>query len=166
MDTHLTIRDCIIKEFVIPEHITHIICNNIGLQKLYVHDNVRYVDCSYNSITSLRIPTNVEYIYAHHNKIEYVYGGRCPNTKIIDISFNRLDSFDIKLPPTISEFIVNNNPLQSIRYWDFIFGPQNDPECTCDTDCFETIDPEHERTDSRIERLWKYHDEYTDWKKI
>lgn len=109
--------------FTVPENITTLICDNIGLNEIILNNNLQRLYCFHNNLTNIVLPDNIIYVDVSNNKITSI-SAKDVLTKIIylDIRDNFIQDFDIKLPLTMWCFLCKNNPGIKIKYLNFMFA--------------------------------------------
>ena len=111
-----------ISKLIIPEHILDIECFEMEINEIICNDKLEFLYCPNNNIKSIIIPDNLLYLNISNNKLENIYVNNTVNClHQLDISYNNITDFTLKLPKTIETFYIKGNVNIRIKHWNFIF---------------------------------------------
>ena len=105
-----------IDKLIIPDGVTYVSADRIGLKEIYVPDSVKYLYLSDNFLTQLELPSGIEKVEANLNYLEHVrFRGQPDQLFSLELEDNRLEDIDFNPPKTLEVFNVKKNRFQNFR---------------------------------------------------
>jgi hypothetical protein len=157
---------------IIPDGITDIECNNLGLIQIYISESVEYLQCTNNNLKTIELPKNILCASIDNNKITKIIC-REPLTRLFSLTVNNnlITDFDIKLPNTVSHICIAGNKDIKFKYLEFLFfGGGSSFYKFIDGDIVDELGIRyfdyHEHLRARLYSLCTYGETYIDLKQI
>jgi hypothetical protein len=157
-----------LKSLKLPDHLKCVTCSYLNLENLYLGDELEYLFCFNNNLKTITLPDNILTANFSHNKLEEIKAkNELKRIEFLDISYNNIHDFDLKLPNTMGYFFMENNPDDfKIKYAAFL---------VYDSGLVRVIDGDFDKEDKllcneylrgRLEELCRLEYEYIDINKL
>ena len=114
-----------ISKLIIPDHIIDVECCGKEVDEIICSscNKLKYLFCHDNNIKNITIPSNLLVLDIRNNILENIYAeNNITNLHMLDISNNNITDFTLKLPKSMANFYIKNNPGIRMKHWNFVFG--------------------------------------------
>jgi hypothetical protein len=108
----------------VPDHITCIVCNSMGIKKITLHDGIESIYCDGNDLETIDLPEHILAVHVSENKLKTITcRGTLDRLFCLDASHNQIEDLDIRLPPyTMDYCYLTGNPDIKIKHLGFLFS--------------------------------------------